>query len=771
MSALRRLMSLRLGLHLACAALGAVLCFLPLFSLLGYESGAAAGLGCGLASLLLTLDHLRTGRLQAPLDPARSTSPTESWLLRQPESLALVLWPALLLAANVLRVRNCDPWEGVAFWALIPIPAALLGSGLAWLAAALWPRLGGRLLIALSLVGMDLLHFVLRLITQPPIQGHGLLFGWFAGSIYDEALSLPSSLRWYRLMCALGLLCGMAGLELLWRRQRGLSLRMSAVAVGLTAICFVGLISQRKDLGIGLDRETIARQLGAAVESEHFIIHYDAGSLDADRLQLLVKDHEYRYAEMKAFFEEDPVKWRGRKIRSFIYPDGSRQHRLMGARDTLIARPWTHEMHIRWDQLGDTALAHELSHLFTAPFGGGPLELATQGGLLVNIGLVEGIALAADWPASELDAHEASAAMRRLEMAPDLGRLFRPNGFWSQPGGKAYTLMGSFVRWLVETRGIGHFKQLYRDGDFQAAYGMSSDALISEWEQWLDEQPLDDHRMELAHWRYDKPSIFEKTCARTIAELDRKADAATGRGDLKAAIELRRQLLDLKPRSVQHRIALARLYARQEQWEAALAELQPLLEEERKPSQRAEIQELRGDLLWRAEHTEEAVQAYAECLEVGLDDADRRKLALKLRALSLPFPQDGLARAYLLEEDQRARLLHAALRWQAAAPEDPWVRYLVGFQLGAIEQHEEAVDWLAGPQDLIEEPVIDERRRMRLAESLVALGRLEEAQQIYNGLLMASSTRTRLDAAEGLDRLIFEGRYRPGLQGVELPGR
>jgi hypothetical protein len=45
-------------------------------------------------------------------------------------------------------------------------------------------------------------------------------------------------------------------------------------------------------------------------------------------------------------------------------------------------------MHIRWDRVGDTVVAHELAHLFSAPFGGGPLRLATRGGLIPDIGLV-----------------------------------------------------------------------------------------------------------------------------------------------------------------------------------------------------------------------------------------------------------------------------------------------------------------------------------------------------------------------------------------------
>ena len=56
------------------------------------------------------------------------------------------------------------------------------------------------------------------------------------------------------------------------------------------------------------------------------------------------------------------------KVEVFLYPNATEQYRLMGSRNTFVARPWTHQMHL--NGLSVRMLWHELSHLFSAPFGG-----------------------------------------------------------------------------------------------------------------------------------------------------------------------------------------------------------------------------------------------------------------------------------------------------------------------------------------------------------------------------------------------------------------
>lgn len=732
-----------------------VLCFLPLTSLLGYESSAVMGIVLGLISMRLTATELESASRMQPFD-----SPLSWWLDRLGARLALTLPAAGILAANALRVKNCDPLGGAVYWVIIPMVSVLVGHALVFTLARFTnsPRWGWRL--ALGVVLLDTIWFFARLVIEPPITGVHLLFGYFAGSIYDEALSMPRPLLWYRAWCIAGSLAMVFAVELHARWRSGPSVRTMLWATACSVLATAGLTITAESHGYWLEREDIAEALGASVESAHFVFYYDPGEMNARQVQNMVEDHEFRYAELEAFLDERPTQTIGRPLRVFIYPNKATQHRLFGSRQTFVARPWTYEMHIRWDNVGDTAVAHELAHLFSAPFGGGPLALATDGGWMVHLGLVEGLALAADWPPDELTPHEAASAMRKLEIAPDLRQLFTPQGFWAQPSGKAYTLMGSFVRWLIDKHGIEKFKTVYRNGDWTGVYGQSTALLVGEWESFVDTLDIDESRLEMAHFKYSKKSIFGKTCARTLAELRRQARNAEGRGDYATALDLQQQILGFQKKDAEPGVDIAKLLVQLERFDEATDILDEMLartgKRALKPKTVAEVEELRGDILWQAGKHEAAMSAYQNCRGFGLDDGERRRLTLKQIGLDhADEPIGTQVFRYLFDSSGKTQMLWSALAWTEVAPDDPLPRYLVGFQLSQSGLTEESLPYLEGPAGLLADTDLDEQRRLLLAKAVQKNGDYDTAERLWSELTQASSSRVRLLAVEGIDRTRF----------------
>lgn len=750
--------ALPIAVGLGSVGVAVALCFVPLFNLLGLESALVMGVVLGVGALLLTDHALATGRVGHPLDPLRGGAPAPDFFGLLPRHLALLLPTAAVLSLNALRVPNCDPVQGLVFWLLIPAVSIVVGQGLAWLAGAASRRRGVRLLIAGGLVLADLAWFAWRLAWQPSIMGHTLLLGWFPGSLYDEAVQVTPALLWYRLLCLLAVGAVVLGVELAWRRRVGRALAAPAWGLAAVLAVFGGAWLARGAMGLHLDKDRVIEELGGTVETEHFFIHYDPRRIDGEHLPQLIEDHEFRYAELQALTGEDPVAWRGRKLTSFVYPDRETQYRLMGSRRTLVARPWTHEMHVRWDQLGESVLAHELAHLFSAPFGAGPGRLATRGGpVWVDLGMVEGFATAADWAPGSLTAHEAVAAMRTLGIAPDLRAIFRPDGFWSQPSGKAYTMMGSFVRWLIDTHGIGPYKRVYGGADWRAVYGRPADALVGDWESWIDGIVVSDEALEYARFRYSRGSIFEKACARTLAELSRKADNAEARRDFSEARRLREEILGHQPGKPDHALALAALHDKQGDPAAALAVLDELLARDNlKAGMRAQVRELRGDIRWRSDEQALADPDYAACLGTGVPEGTQRRLLVKRAALMAPEPAvEPLARRYLVERNGAAATLFLALRWAEATPDDPLPRYLVGLQLLRAEEHGSAAEALAGPPGTLADAQLDEQRRSMLAVSLIRLGRFDEAEPVVDSLARSPRSSRSVWAAEYQDRIAF----------------
>ena len=108
-------------------------------------------------------------------------------------------------------------------------------------------------------------------------------------------------------------------------------------------------------------------------------------------------------------------------------------------------------------------------------------------------------------------------------------------------------MTGSFVRWLVEEFGITKFKNLYRTGDMQKTYGVDAFSLIERWETFLDTIQLDDREISIAEHRYARRTIFEKVCARSLAETKRVARQAYRNSSFDVAIRLYEQALETEP--------------------------------------------------------------------------------------------------------------------------------------------------------------------------------------------------------------------------------
>ncbi len=684
-----------------------VLAFVPLFNLIGYESAAFYGVMYGLAVGYLAFDELGW----------------RGWARGLAERLALAATPFAVLSLNALFVKNCAYLMGVQFWLLIVVGSIAVATTVGWAVRTLIAsrRKGHAAIAVLSLASVA--DFGLRLAFEPPIVGHQWFLGYFSGSIYDEALAVPGSLVAYRLIHFAAIAAVV--LALTWwsdRKRLTGALAFAAAAMGVSGF------ADRQSYGIDLDRAYIVEQLGGRVESEHFVIYYPSRPPLSQDVARLVEDHEFRYAEMKAYFGTDPVALRGEKVHSFVYAGPDQKGALTGARRTLVAKIWLREMHIMWRYYGDHMLAHELAHVFTEPFGTGPLRLSTRFWALTNMGLVEGVATAADWDADSLDPHRASAALRRLQKAPDITDLVGASGFWTQSSGRAYTLMGSFVQWLIDEHGIAKFRDAYGHGEFARVYGVPEHELVASWAKFVDALALDDEEIELARYFYDRQSIFQKVCARTIAELRiHAADRARAR-DGRAARALMEQILSFDPQNPDYRVEYAQLLIEIDDLDAAQALLRDMLTADLDDAQRARVRALLGDAMWRAGDGSGAAQKYAECLEAAVPLDERRLLLVKHHALQGGASAQAFAYHYLLDQtvadDVRAFF---PAEWAKQHPDEPLAGYLLGRRLWSARQWVWAEPYLRRSLAVAAGPLRDEANLM-LVQTLHFLGRGADAQ-------------------------------------------
>lgn len=646
-------------LVVTCASLG-----FPLVQILGYESALLTNL------LVVCVGGPRL------LWPSKTSPPPIGPAFRQ-ACLELGAWTLVSLGLVWLAslfVRNCDLGRGFGFWlmfGLLSVPwVAALSVVLQRTVARRWLRL----LIYASLVFVSALSSGLWLAFQPPLAVYDLFHGYWAVSLYDEALRPWWSHAPYRLLTFLlsfAVLSSAAwpsdvrarwGAPLLW----GLALLM---------LVFAG------PLGIARSRGYVQEALGGYVETQHFHIYYEASAFSEPDLLRLVADHERMYDELAAFWKTEPSE----KLRSFIYGSAETRATLMASRQTMIARIWLGEMHLVWRGYGDALLKHEMAHLFLREAGRGPLRVASANGLTPLMGLVEGAAGAAEWDFNQLDDHGWAAAILEMERVRDVHSTLSASGFWSQPSGVAYTLWSSLSRWLIDTYGVASFLKVYGTGDFSAAYGQNLHALIDAWMVFLSTQPLNEAQQAEAVMRFERPSLLRRACGRAIATMESDAGQALQRRDKEKAQRCISWLEEQEPDDLYLQRRVGRYW---EQW-GDVGRAKRVYERVlgHPGSDTALAQNLRlqlADVAWRQEDTETA-RTHLSALEAEpLTHDMQRNVWVRRHAIEEQeaFPRCYQASQRYLSEawnyrglDLRFDLLSAAL--EEKSPACTWLAYRV----------------------------------------------------------------------------------------------
>ena len=401
----------------------AVALFAPLTKIMGYEFAFVVNL------LVVVLGPWIVRRVPAGL-PVWDLFWARCWRLVPHLGLSFV---AGLL--NMLRVRNCAPAEGIAYFlilgvggvplvvALTMVSERLCGRSARWRVRT-WAAIYGAICVSL-------LSSAWWLATQPPLVVYDAFLGFFTASLYDEALVAPGHHLAFRAMTLAAALFWVAVLA--WESQPTRARAGWALVLG--ALIFSSPL-YKGPLNISRSRAFALEMLGGHIRTEHFEIFYDASSLREHDLVQLIADHESRYDELRAFWHVEPPL----PLYSYIYSSREQRAAAMGSRSTMIARIWLRETHLVWGGPGDGLLAHELSHLFLYDAGRGPLRLASSSWGVPLMGLVEGAASAAAWEADELTEHGWAAAIDRLGLIESPASSLAAAGFWTEASGVVYTV-------------------------------------------------------------------------------------------------------------------------------------------------------------------------------------------------------------------------------------------------------------------------------------------------------------------------------------------
>jgi hypothetical protein len=754
--------------------LAALLDVAPLFNVLGYDFAFAIGLVTALAGV--DIGH---GAVNAVRRSGRSVSPPRVAAESILATWAVLALPLLLSLANALRVRNCNLGAGLAFFALLPVGTGAFSAGAgAVVAIALPSRRSGRL-AAFALPLLSIVWALLRLYRDPAVFAFDPFAGFFPGPIYDEALRPPLRLVWFRLANLTWLAAAVATVD--WLCLDSPSLRLSlrrglarpwykpVVAIMLIAAS-IGWYEARGSLGFHVRHADLARILPRETRTEHFVLRTDPALESDTDIDLAAQDLEFRYQQLVRILGVEPAL----PVTVYRFPSSAAKKDAVGAANTLYAKPWTREIFVQADRFPAQRLRHELAHVFASAFGDRLFGVSLAWHFPIPwptlaSGLVEGVAEAADFdnPDGRSTTHQEAAAMIALGKAPELSRAIGA-GFTFESGPRAYTIAGSFCRFLLDEFGAQKLRALYRSaGDFAQVYGRDLASLEKDWRAFLSALPADDSSLAQAEESYRRPAIFHKVCARELAArvADARAHLGTAPGE---SVALLSSACADDPNEPTFRLELAEALVAAGDGEGALATLaeaaatgtltRPL---------RGRAASLEAAIHFRAGRFEQSQAALEVVQAAATEDGDLRTCRAKLRALHDEPARRSLGR--VLFGDEHGRPLEAGLvvylvsEFARQFPGEALGPYLLGRQLAARDA-KLALPYLTDACPSVEnakalplDALFFKECRRLLGESAYLAGDLGTAQQASAWLAEhAEDEADRLRARDFLQRIAWK---------------
>lgn len=587
----------------------------PLTGVLGYESAQLVAL---LFPFLVPWVGSHGDRKSNPHDLPRLIFPLA----------ILALLPAVLLALNALRIPNCAPWQGLAFYGLLAGGNLLIWSGL-WLWLGSWGISRGiqRLLYFVAVLltlGLNLLQPVLH----PQLFAYSAFWGFFPGPIYDEVLIISDKVLWSRATGLAVALFFWAGA--LQRRSGSADARwwslVAWVALGLALSSYA--LFPRFHLTGWTDQ--VRRELGGQIQTRHATLYYAKdlfqGPDGAGRLQAVCDDLDYTYESVAEWLnltadERKPVT-------VYLHGNARLKKQLIGAGATQFAHVWRRELHIQHEEPPHSVLRHEMVHLLAADWAP-PLGIP-----LLNFGLVEGLAEAGERQdvrfTPEVWSHYLEATGKRIPLAD----MLAPWDFWRAPANKAYGEWGAFLGWLFESRGAALFRRAYGGESFEQAYGAKLEELESEWLESLKAVEMTSFEQWAVEESSRRRSLFEKPCARELARLRDLRDGHLRQGEAPEALSVCHQIEQFEFNLVDDLWRWVQAAARAGD-AAHFADLAGRMHAhpDLDAGMLRNLTVLEADMAWREGRLEEALEGYHRAVVADWNSGTQREIVLKIAAI------------------------------------------------------------------------------------------------------------------------------------------
>lgn len=451
--------------------------------------------------------------------------------------LALLLSLSLLIG---LIGGLCDPWYGLGFFAFGPLVSLIfsLAVGVAWAAFLLRiSRRASRRWLVFGAFSLPLLSYgyaFARFYTSPAIFSFGHFFGYFPGTLYDTDVSLEARHFFFRaltLLWTFALLGFSAGGEVFLRR--------ATLARTITALFFAVALAVEwhgDRLHFSSSSAVIGETLGAELSGPQCRVVVPRELPRANRERFLF-ECEFRVQQARTRLGIAAARTLPRVV-VYLFRSAEEKRLWMGASHTDIAKPWRHELFVEQSSEPHPVLFHEIVHVVAASIGRGPFQVATLDatGLIPNGAVIEGLAVAVAWESREgLTTHQWARSMLDLNLLPHVEELLGPR-FTFVRASRAYVAAGSFVRFVLDSKGARFAERLYHSTSLAQALGEPLADVETRWLAFLRRTEVPGYARSLAEARFVGAGVLSQVCPHQVAHLEERLAGEMGARDLPAAI-------------------------------------------------------------------------------------------------------------------------------------------------------------------------------------------------------------------------------------------
>ena len=437
------------------------------------------------------------------------------------------------------------------------------------------------------------------------------------------------------------------------------------------------------------------------------------------------EEHRFRIS-----FDSSGSKPVEKRQTSGVVANRDQKHRLMGAKNVYMAKPWRHEIYINGNSFPHPVIKHEIAHVVAGEFGSKIFKVSASGPLGLplkfNVGMIEGIATALDWPHQKksLTPHESVKALRQLKKLPPLERLFSTD-FFAFSSSRGYTTSGSFLKFLLDTYGKEKLMLAYKNGgNFDAAYSKSLLALKKEWELFIDQVNLADGAAEVVRERFRREGIFQRPCARAIPRTYSDIAVLESKGKRKEAIRLAEKICSQVAGEPRHVLNKGILQQRTKHLDDAYHSFKTIWDKSETVSSSLRVEALLEmvDIDMSKDRKETALSYLSLAKDLPLPDRYARQVDVHLSIIGDDTLAGDFLRKYFYRDEFHIKddLIEGIYQLQRAQLENPnsgLAKYLLARRLSKTHSPTEITELLVQALDLGLSPLVERETAVILAAS------------------------------------------------------